>query len=73
MAVRLRLADGRELLIQATLDELEAALRKAAEKAALLRIEQPDGTVIAVAPSAVETMQEAPEEAGGLAERLALA
>lgn len=71
MAVRLRLADGRELLIQATLDELEAALRSAREKAALLRIEQADGTVIAVAPGAVETMQEAPDQASGLAERLA--
>jgi hypothetical protein len=73
MAVRLRLADGRELLVQATLDELEAALRRATNDAALLRIEQRDGTVIAVSPSAVETMQEAPEAAAGLAERLAAA
>jgi len=70
MAVRIRLADGRELLIQATLDELEKALRAARARDALLRIEQADGTVIAVSPEAVETLQEAPEEAAGLAERL---
>lgn len=70
MAVRMRLADGRELLIQATLDELEATLRTAVEQIGLLRIEQADGTVIAVAPMAVETMQEVPEQASGLAERL---
>lgn len=70
MAVRMRLADGRELLLQATLDQLEKALRQARTHDALLRIEQPDGTVIAVSPAAVETLQEAPEEADALAERL---
>ncbi len=73
MAVRIKLNDGRELLIRATLDELEDALRGASQQHALLRIEQPNGIIIAVSPSAVETMQEAPEEANGLAQRLAAA
>ncbi|MHB1537939.1 MAG: hypothetical protein ACYCUM_13140 [Solirubrobacteraceae bacterium] len=70
MAVRARLSDGRELLIQATLDDLERALRVARAHDSLIRVEQADGSVIAVAPEAIETLQEAPEEAGALARRL---
>ena len=70
MAVRVRLSDGRELLIQATLDELERALRVARARDSLIRVEQADGSVIAVAPEAIETLQEAPEEADALERRL---
>lgn len=70
MAVRIKLADGREVLIRATLDELEAAIRTAREKNAMLRVEQPDGTVIAIAPAAVETIQEDQKAAAGLEQRL---
>ena len=73
LAIRIRLADGREVLVQATLDELEAALRAARERNQLVRVEQPDGTVVAISPEAVETLQEDQQAAAGLAERLATA
>lgn len=71
MAVRIKLNDGTEMLVQATLDELTKALRAATERADVLKIEQPDGRVIAVTPQAVETIQEEPEAAEALRERFA--
>jgi hypothetical protein len=71
MAVRIKLSDGTEVLVEATLDELEKALRAAAETAMVLRIEQPDGNIIAITPQAVETMQEDPEAGPALAQRFA--
>ena len=71
MAVRIKLSDGSEMLVQATLDELTRALRAAIETADVLKIEQPDGRTIAITPQAVERMQEEPEAEAALAERFA--
>ena len=71
MAVRMKLHDGTEILVQATLDELTKALRAATSSGAVLKIEQPDGRVIAITPQAVETILEEPEAAAALEERFA--
>ena len=71
MAVRIKLSDGTELLVQATLDELTRALRAATETGDVLTIEQHNGRMIAVTAQAVETMQEEPEAEAALAERFA--
>jgi hypothetical protein len=71
MAVRIKLSDGTEMLVEATLDELTKALRAASETGDVLKIEQPDGRVIAVTPQAVETLAEEPEAEAALAERFA--
>jgi hypothetical protein len=60
MAVRLKLSDGTEMLVQATLDQMADALPAASQQGAILKIEQPDGRSIAITPQAVETLQEAP-------------
>lgn len=73
MAVRIKLSDGTEMLVEATLDELRKARQYAMERGDVLKIEQPDGRVIAVAPEAVEILAEAPEEQEALAERFAAA
>lgn len=73
MAVRVKLNDGTEMLVQATLDELAKALQAASGTGAVLRIEQPDGRVIAITPQAVETIQEEPEAEAALEERFAAA
>ena len=71
MAVRIKLSDGTEMLVQATLDEIVSALRAATETGDVLKIERPDGRVLAITPQAVETMLEEPEAEAGLAERFA--
>jgi hypothetical protein len=71
MAIRLKLNTGTEMLVQATLDELADALEAAARRGATVRIEQPDGTQIAVNPQAVETLQEDPKASAALQERFA--
>jgi hypothetical protein len=70
MAVRVKLADGTEILVEASLAEFERALRAATETAAVLKIEQPDGRTLAITPQTIETMQEEPEEAAALTQRL---
>jgi hypothetical protein len=71
MAVRVKLNDGTEMLIQATLDELAKALQAALGTGAVLKIEQPDGRVIAITAQAVETIREEPEAEPALEERFA--
>lgn len=71
MAIRIKLNDGTEMLVQATLEEMEKAFRAATETGAVLKIEQPDGRVIAVTPQAIDTMWEEPEAEAALAERFA--
>ncbi len=67
MAVRIKLTDGTEVLVRASVDELGKALRSAG----LLEIEQPDGRKIAITPQAIEWMEEEPDAEAGLAERFA--
>ncbi len=71
MAVRIKLNDGTEFLVQATVDELAKAMRSATETGSVLQIEQPDGRTIAITPQAVETISEEPEAQAALAERFA--
>jgi hypothetical protein len=69
MAIRIRLQDGSELLVQATLDQLHHAFRKALAKNEVLEVEDPDGNVIAVNPQQIQYFREDPEAAGDLAEQ----
>ena len=71
MAVRIKLTDGTEMLVQATIDQIDKALRAATETGAVLKIEQPDGRVIGITPQAVEKMEEEPEAEAALAQRFA--
>lgn len=71
MAIRVKLRDGSEVLVQATLNEWQEALQAAKKSQQLLEIEQPDGTIAIVDPSEVRTFREDPAEAKPLAERLA--
>jgi hypothetical protein len=71
MAVRVKLSDGTEVLVEATLDELTDALRSARERGDVLKIERPNGQRIAITPQAVETIEEAPEEEAALRQQFA--
>jgi hypothetical protein len=71
MAIRIRLQDGSEILVQATLDQWHHAFRKALAKNEVLEVEGPDGNVIAVNPQQIQYFIEDPAAAHGLAERLA--
>jgi Asp-tRNA(Asn)/Glu-tRNA(Gln) amidotransferase B subunit len=71
MAVRIKLNDGTEMIVEATIDELTTAMRAATESGDVVKIKQPDGRVIAITPQAVEMLQEEPEAQAGLAERFA--
>lgn len=69
MAIRIRLQDGSEILVQATLDQLHHAFRRAIAKNEVLEIEGPDGNVIAVNPQQIQYFREDPAAAEGLADQ----
>jgi hypothetical protein len=69
MAIRIKLRDGSEVLVQASLDQWQDAIRVATAKHEMLEIERPDGSVIAVNPQEIQYSQEDPEAAEELAER----
>ena len=71
MAVRLKLKDGTEILVQASLDELANALQAASTTGAVLKIEQPNGRMMAITPQAVETILEEPGAGRALDDRFA--
>jgi hypothetical protein len=72
MAVRIKLSGGREVLVDATLDELVKAIQAAHTTGAPLQIEQPDGRTIAITPQTVESMEEDPAEEATLRQRFAV-
>jgi len=65
MAIRIKLRDGTEALVQASRDTLEAAI----QKGQLLEIEQPDGRVVVVNAGEIQSFQEDPAAAKRLADR----
>jgi hypothetical protein len=69
VAIRIRLRDGSEALVQATMGQWQEALQGAMRRQQLLEIEQPDGTVIVVNPQEVLSFREEPEAAQALAGR----
>jgi hypothetical protein len=69
MAIRIRLQDGSEILVQATLDQWHHAFRKALAKNEVLEVESPDGNVIAVNPQQIQYFREDPAAAQDLAEQ----
>lgn len=69
MAIRIKLRNGSEALVQATMTQWQEALKKAIQGRRLLEIEQPDGTVAVVNPQEIESFREEPEAAAALAGR----
>ncbi len=70
MAIRIKLRNGSEVLVRATLAEWQEALQVATQRQQLLEIKQPDGSIAPVNPSEVESYREEPEVAQALDERL---
>jgi hypothetical protein len=66
MAIRVRLADGAEFVVQAKLAEWDAAFRKATAANAMLEIQLPDGSIRPIDPRSIESFREEPEAAAGL-------
>ena len=71
MAIRIKLRNGSEALVQATMSQWQDALQTAMKRQQLLEIEQPDGRVVVVNPQDVQSFQEEPEAAQALAGRFA--
>jgi hypothetical protein len=69
MAIRIKLSDGTEMLVEATLDELRHAVRAATESGDMITIDRPNGRTMTISPQAIETMSEEPEAEAVLAER----
>jgi hypothetical protein len=69
MAIRVKLRDGSQALVQATMSQWQEALKTAVRRQQLLEIEQPDGTVAVVNPQEIESFREEPETAQSLAGR----
>lgn len=67
MAIRIKLRDGREALVQATMSQWQEALNTAIHRQQRLQIEQPDGSVVIVNPQDVESFREDPAAAADLA------
>ena len=66
MAIRIKLRDGTEALVQATMSELQRAIRAAMQSQQLLEIEMPGGKVLVVNPQEIQYFVEEPEAAESL-------
>lgn len=69
MATRIKLRDGSQALVQATVEQLREALESAIARGQLVQIEQPDGGVVVINPNEVVSAREEPEAAQELAGR----
>jgi hypothetical protein len=69
MAIRIKLSDGTEMLVEATLEQLTQAVRTANETGDMITIDRPNGRTMTISPQAIETMSEEPEAEAVLAER----
>lgn len=61
MAIRVKMSDGDEFLIRATLREWDSAFRAALERNAFLEIELPDGSIKPIDPRSIDSFREEPE------------
>jgi len=66
--IRIELADGREFLLDAALDQWEQAFQLAMSKNVALEVESPDGSVFPIDPRSVRSFREEPEGQAALAE-----
>jgi len=73
MTVRIKLSDGTEVIVEATVDEMTKAMKAATETGTVVKIEQPAGTIFAISPQAIETIQEEPQAEPALAQSFAQA
>jgi hypothetical protein len=69
VAIKITLDDGNELVVQATLDQWDAAFQRALEKNGMLEIELPDGSIKPIDPRWVRAFREEPEAESELRER----
>lgn len=69
MAIRIKMRNGSEVLVQATMTQWQEALKTATQRQQLLEIEQPDGTVAPVNPLEIESFREEPDAAQALEQR----
>jgi hypothetical protein len=61
VAIRIELEDGSAFVLQASMDEWDAAFRRAAKKNAMIEIELPDHSIRTIDPREVQAFREEPE------------
>lgn len=66
MAIVIKLNNGSEFVVQAKLEEWDAAFRQATARNAVLEIELPDGSIKLIDPRSIESFREEPEAAEDL-------
>lgn len=71
MAIRIKLRNGKEAIVRATLAQWQEALQSASQRGQLLEIRQPDGSMAVIHPSEIDSFREDPAAADDLAERFA--
>lgn len=69
MAIRIKLRNGKEAIVRATMAQWQEALQSASQRGQLLEIRQPDGSVAVVSPHDIDSFREDPSAAGDLAEQ----
>jgi hypothetical protein len=73
VAIRVKLSDGNEFLVDATLARWDSAFRAALAQNAVLEIQLPDGSIKPIDPRSIESFREEPEAARELEFQLATA
>jgi hypothetical protein len=69
VAIRIKLRNGKEAIVRATLAQWQEALQSASQRGQLLEIRQPDGSMAVINPSEIDSFREDPAAATGLAEQ----
>lgn len=69
MAIRIKLRNGKEAIVRATLAQWQEALQSASQRGQLLEIRQPDGSMAVINPLEIDSFREDPAAADDLAER----
>ena len=69
MALKIKLDDGKELVVQATLDQWDSAFQRALAKNAMLEIELPDGSIMPIDPRSIREFREEPAAESELREQ----
>jgi hypothetical protein len=69
MAIRIKLSDGAEIAVQASLDRWDSAWRRAIATNAFIEIQFPDGSIRPIDPRSIEWFREEPEAEAGLEEK----
>ena len=69
MPIRIEMTDGRELLLDATLDQWDKAFQIALVSNVVIEVELPDGSIMTVDPRGVQSFREEPEAREALADQ----